>query len=187
MLPRVTTREQLLAVARRLFGERAFDEISIDDIAAAAGVSKGLLYHYFEGKRGLYVATLQAEAATLLAETEPDPDELDSGLDAYLDYVETHRPGWLALMRGGVGSDAEVVAIVEGTRQAIVDRLAATVGHGPLMRVAMRGWVGMVEAAATDWVERGDVDRAQLRALLADALHHAVASAEALEGVPDAA
>jgi AcrR family transcriptional regulator len=183
----VTTREQLLDAGRRLFGERAFDEISIDDIAAQAGVSKGLLYHYFEGKRGLYVATLQAEASGLLAATEPDPDELDSGLDAYLDYVETHRPGWLALMRGGVGSDAQVSAIVEGTRQAIVDRLAATVGHGPLMRTAMRGWVGMVEAAATEWVERGDVEREQLRALLADALHHAVESAARREGVADAA
>jgi AcrR family transcriptional regulator len=179
----VTTREHLVEVGRRLFGERAYDEISIDDIAAAAEVSKGLLYHYFEGKRGLYVATLEAEAATLLAETEPDPDELDSGLDAYLDYVETHRPGWLALMRGGVGSDAQVSAIVERTRQAIVDRLAATAGDRPLMRTAMRGWVGMVEAAATDWVERGDIERDQLRALLADALHHALASAEALEGI----
>jgi AcrR family transcriptional regulator len=183
----VTTREQLLDAGRRLFGERAFDEISIDDIAAAAGVSKGLLYHYFEGKRGLYVATLQAEAATLLAETEPDPDELDSGLDAYLDYVATHRPGWLALMRGGVGSDAEVSAIVEATRQAIVDRLVATVGHGPVLRTALRGWVGMVEAAATEWVQRGDIERVQLRSLLADALHGAVASAGALEAVGDVA
>jgi AcrR family transcriptional regulator len=184
----VTTREQLLAVGRRLFQERSFDEISIDDIAAAAGVSKGLLYHYFEGKRGLYVATLRAEAATLLAATEPRPDELDSGLDAYLDYVETHRPGWLALMRGGVGTDAEVAGIVEGTREAIVTRLVATVGDDrPLMRTAMRGWVGMVEAAATEWVDRAGVDRVPLRALLADALRGAVASAGALQGVADAA
>jgi AcrR family transcriptional regulator len=183
----VNAREQLLAAGRQLFGERSYDEISIDDIAAAAHVSKGLLYHYFEGKRGLYVETLKVEGAQLLAETEPYPDELDAGLDAYLDYVETHRPGWLALMRGGVGSDAEVSAIVEATRQAIVDRLAATVGQGALMRTAMRGWVGMVEAAATDWVQRGGVERGQLRALLADALHHAVASAEALEGVAGAA
>ena len=182
----MSTREQLLGVGRRLFQERAFDEISIDDIAAAAGVSKGLLYHYFEGKRGLYVATVRAEAATLLAATEPQPDELDAGLDAYLDYVGTHRLGWLALMRGGVGTDAEVIGIVEGTRQEIVDRLVATVGDGPLMRTALRGWVGMVEAAATEWVERGDVERVPLRALLADALHGAVASAGALEGVPDA-
>jgi AcrR family transcriptional regulator len=182
----VTTREHLLGVGRRLFQERAFDEISIDDIAAAAGVSKGLLYHYFEGKRGLYVATLRAEASTLLAATEPQPDELDAGLDAYLDYVESHQPGWLALMRGGVGTDAEVSRIVEGTREAIVDRLVATVGDGALMRTAMRGWVGMVEAAATEWVERGDVDRDALRALLAEALHGAVASAAALEGVPGA-
>lgn len=183
----MTTREQLLASGRKLFGERAFDEISIDDIAAEAGVSKGLLYHYFEGKRGLYVETLRVEGAQLLAETEPRPDQLDAGLDAYLDYVETHRPGWLALMRGGVGSDAEVTAIVEGTRQAIVDRLVATVGHGPVLRTALRGWVGMVEAAATEWVLRRDIDRAQLRVLLADALHGAVQSAGALEAVGDAA
>ena len=183
----MTTREQLLAAGRKLFGERAFDEISIDDIASEAGVSNGLLYHYFDGKRGLYVETLKVEGAQLLAETEPHPDELDAGLDAYLDYVETHRPGWLALMRGGVGSDAEVTAIVEGTRQAIVDRLVATVGHGPVLRTALRGWVGMVEAAATEWVLRHDIERAQLRALLADALHGAVQSAGALEAVGDAA
>ena len=183
----MNAREQLLAAGRRLFGERSYDEISIDEIAAAAHVSKGLLYHYFEGKRGLYVETLKVEGAQLLAETEPYPDELDAGLDAYLDYVETHRLGWLALMRGGVGSDAEVSAIVEATRQAIVDRLVETVGHGPVLRTALRGWVGMVEAAATDWVERGDIEREQLRALLADALHHAVASAERMEGVAGAA
>jgi AcrR family transcriptional regulator len=181
----VTTREQILAAGRRLFGERAFDAISIDDIAAEAGVSKGLLYHYFDGKRGLYVETLKVEGAQLLAETEPRPDELDAGLDAYLDYVETHREGWLALMRGGVGSDAEVNAIVDGARQAIVQRLVATVGQGAVLRTALRGWVGMVEAAATDWVLRGDIEREQLRALLADALHGAVASAEALEAVGD--
>lgn len=183
----MTTREQLLAAGRKLFGERAFDEISIDDIAGEAGVSKGLLYHYFDGKRGLYVETLKVEGAQLLAETEPQPDELDAGLDAYLDYVATHRAGWLALTRGGVGSDAEVNAIVEGIRQAIVDRLVATVGHGPLLRTALRGWVGMVEAAATEWVQRGDVERAHLRALLAEALHGAIASAGALEAVGDAA
>jgi AcrR family transcriptional regulator len=183
----VNAREQLLAAGRQLFGERSYDEISIDDIAAAAHVSKGLLYHYFEGKRGLYVETLKVEGAQLLAETEPYPDELDAGLDAYLDYVESHRPGWLALMRGGVGSDAEVSAIVEATRQAIVDRLVATVGHGPVLRTALRGWVGMVEAAATEWVQRGDIERVQLRALLADALHGAVASAGALEVLGDVA
>jgi AcrR family transcriptional regulator len=183
----VTTREQILGAGRRLFGDRAYDAISIDDIAAAAGVSKGLLYHYFDGKRGLYVETLKVEGAQLLAETEPHPDELDAGLDAYLDYVETHREGWLALMRGGVGSDAEVNAIVDGARQAIVDRLVATVGQGAVLRTALRGWVGMVEAAATEWVLRGDIEREQLRALLADALHGAVASAAALEAVSGAA
>jgi hypothetical protein len=80
-----------------------------------------------------------------------------------------------------------VSRIVEGTREAIVDRLVATVGDGALMRTAMRGWVGMVEAAATEWVQRADVDRDALRALLAEALHGAVASAAALEGVPGAA
>ena len=68
-------RAQLLELGLRLFGTRPYDEVSIDDIAADAGVSKGLLYHYFGSKRAFYVATVQHAAAVLLeALTSVDQD-----------------------------------------------------------------------------------------------------------------
>ena len=59
-------RAQLLELGQKAFAERTYDEVSIDDIARAAGISKGLLYHYFPTKRDLYV-TLTADARQVAA------------------------------------------------------------------------------------------------------------------------
>ena len=58
-------REQLIELGEELFSARPFDEISIDDIAARAEISKGLLYHYFGSKRDFYVAVVRSGVATL--------------------------------------------------------------------------------------------------------------------------
>src|SRR2546421_11778532 len=50
--------QRILTASQHLFSTHAYDEIAIEDIAAAAGMSKGLLYHYFTSKRNLYVATV---------------------------------------------------------------------------------------------------------------------------------
>ena len=79
-------REQLVALGVEMFSERPFDEVSIDDIAASAGISKGLLYHYFPSKRDFYVAVVRHSADEMQAVTETDPDlapleRLSTGLD----------------------------------------------------------------------------------------------------------
>ena len=66
-------REQLVALGIDIFSERPFDEVSIDDIAAAAGISKGLLYHYFPSKRDFYVAVVRHSADEMQAITDTDP------------------------------------------------------------------------------------------------------------------
>ena len=173
-------RAQLIQTGAELFSARAYDEISIDDIAAAAGISKGLLYHYFSGKRGLYVEVVRAESERLLEVTDVGgEDPTRAGLDALLDYVAQHAGAWAALMRGGVGSDVEVAAILDDTRAAMADRVLARHWTDrrpapPALRTAVRGWQGFVEAATLDWIERGDLDRAVLRELLALALDGAV-------------
>ncbi len=159
-------RAQLVEVGTRLFSERPYDEIAIEDIAAAAGISKGLLYHYFPSKRDFYVETVRVAAAALVTATDPAPDAepihaLGSGLEAYLAYVEEHRTGYVTLTRGGIGSDPEVRAIVDGARGQIAERLVAGLPGEPgdLQRLAVRGWLGFVEAAALDWLERGTPGR----------------------------
>jgi AcrR family transcriptional regulator len=176
-------RAQLLAHGMEAFAERTYDEVSIDDLARAAGVSKGLLYHYFRTKRDFYVAGLREIARDLLEKTLRQPGDLSpiervrAGLDAFLDHVSGQARSFLALMRGGIGSDPEVASVIEETRTAYADRLleelggspfASAVKGNPLFRTAARGWVGFVEAAIIDWLSHADVDRRQLRDLLVD-------------------
>ncbi len=180
-------RSQLIELGLQLFAERSPDELSIDDIARAAGISKGLLYHYFASKRGYYLEVVRAAAGhlverTLAAGVDASPAALQDGLDAYLDFVEQNARSFVALMRGGSGSGPEVLQIVETTRQAIADRILSRLGQDsptPLLRTALRGWIGLVEAASLDWLERRDLPREQLRALCAQLLVAALTAAGA--------
>jgi AcrR family transcriptional regulator len=186
---RLTTdarREQLVALGGEIFSERPFDEVSIDDIAAAAGISKGLLYHYFPSKRDFYVAVVRHSADEMQAITDPDPglpplERLSAALDRYLEYVETHARGYATVLRAGIGSDAEVAAIVEEVRASMAGRilgdLPAVGAAQPAVRVAVRGWVGFAEAASLEWLERREVTRDELRDLLIRALTGAVEAA----------
>src|SRR5581483_10037140 len=171
-------RTQLLLLGRRLFHERAYDDLSVDEIAAAAGISKGLLYHYFPSKRRFYVETVRAAAQEMVDRTAPlqglpAGEKLQRGLDAYLDYVEQNAAAYGKLLRSGIGADPEVAAIVEETRQALMRRiLAQELGVArprPALRLALRGWIGFVEAASLDWIDHRDVDRDAMRATLGNA------------------
>src|SRR5438067_826060 len=64
---------QLVQVAKALFAKRAYDEVKVEEIAAAAGVSEGLVYHYFATKRELYVAVIRSASEDMAAVIEPDP------------------------------------------------------------------------------------------------------------------
>ena len=179
-------RRQLVALGLELFSSRAYDEVSIDELAAAAGISKGLLYHYFPTKRDFYVATVRAAAAQLVERTSTpstgDPlERLRMGLDEYLDYVMEHEKPYSALLRSGVGADEEVARIVDETRDALCARLVEGVpleAQGPLVRIALRGWLGFVEAATLDWLDaKRKVKRDKLRDMLASVLMKAIESA----------
>lgn len=167
-----------MSLGSRFFSEHAYDEVSIDDIARAAGISKGLLYHYFPTKRDFYVATLRAAAAELLSRTRPDPsapplERLAAALDAYLAHVHDHGPAYAALLRGGIGSDIEVAAVVEQVRRTFLDRLLEGIGTrepGPLLSTLLRGWLGAVEAASLEWVAARGVPASALREALVDLL-----------------
>jgi AcrR family transcriptional regulator len=180
-------REQLVALGIEIFSERPFDEVSIDDIAAAARISKGLLYHYFPSKRDFYVAVVRSAADDMQALTEPDRslaprERLTAALERYLEYVETHARGYATVLRAGIGSDPAVAGIVEEVRRVMAARLLedlpAAGGEPPVaLRVAVRGWVGFVEAASLDWLEHRDLARGDLRDLLVAALDGAVSAA----------
>lgn len=173
-------RAQLLELGLHLFSTQPYDDVSIDAIAEQAGVSKGLLYHYFGGKRAFYMATVELSAQQMLEaltpQTDLDPaDRVRSGLNRYLDFVEARADAFVALMRGGLGRDDEVSVVVDRTRQILAGRIVegvatATETQQPLLRVAAASWIGAVEAASLDWLAHRDVDRDAVVELLLGAL-----------------
>ena len=153
-------REQLLSAAFDLFVHKTYDEVGIEDVARAAGASKGLLYHYFPTKKDLYRAAVQRGADLLLERTFMPPEtppfeRLERGLAAYFEYVEEHGAAYTALMGSGVGVDVDVAAIVEATRVVIAERIFEALPLSSIdvpVRVAVRGWIGFVEAIALTWL-----------------------------------
>jgi AcrR family transcriptional regulator len=182
-------RAELLAAGRRIFSEKPYDTLSMDDLARAAGVSKGLLYHYYPSKREFYLAVLRVGAEELSARTDVDKglapiERLDAALRAYLGYVEENAAGYAALLRGGMGSDPEVDAIVERTRRTMMRRIVRSIGVtriGPTIRLALRGWIGFVEAVTLDWLARRDATQDAVVRLLAKALEHTMIVAVGLD------
>ena len=175
-------RQQLVELGLERFGAKAYDEVSIDDLAEAAGISKGLLYHYFPTKRAFYTACVAEAAAQLLeaitvaAKPDAEPlERLDFAIAAYLDYVQEHQRAYANLMITGVGVDDECRAIVDETRAKLIDELLSGMGENvsltPGLKIALRGWVGFAETATLAWAEEGSpVSTRKMRDLLKTAL-----------------
>jgi AcrR family transcriptional regulator len=175
-------RAQLLALAKQAFSDRAYDDVSIDDLAREARISKGLLYHYFPTKRDLYVAGLHEIASELGAAITSVPSDLApiervrASLDRYLDHIARVPRAYVSLMRGGIGSDPEVAAVIDGVRQQLFDAFLTDTPFAPLLsgnvrfETAVRGWIGFVESATIDWCANPRQPRDQLRDLFADIL-----------------
>ena len=173
-------RAQLLAFARKAFAERAYDDVSIDDLAHTAKISKGLLYHYFPTKRDLYVSSLQliadelVQAVTAIPDNIAPIDRVRLGLGAYLEHIEKHARAFVSLMRGGIGSDPEVAEVIEGVRTRLSESFLAGSPFAPMLRgdprfeLAVRGWIGFVEAVTIDWCVNPRLTRAELVEMLGE-------------------
>jgi AcrR family transcriptional regulator len=165
-------RRRLLEVGARAFTERSYDEVSMSDLARAAGISKGLLYHYFPSKRDLFTATLAAAAGEIAAVTAPDPslppaEQLARSVAAYLAWIEDHADGYRRLLESAGSQD--VRDLIEDVRERTVDQIVDGVSGGrprPALRVAVRAWLWGMDGAILDWLDRADVTRDQVRDLL---------------------
>ncbi|MFI9188605.1 TetR/AcrR family transcriptional regulator [Streptomyces californicus] len=180
-------RAQLLLAALGLFAHRAPDEVSLDEVAVAAGVSRPLVYRYFPGGRQqLYEAALGSAADELTRcftepETGPPTERVARVLDRYLRFVDEHDTGFSALLRGGsVVETSRTTTIVDGVRRAAADEILRHLGRmggtggkpaGPRLRMMVRSWIAAVEAASLIWLDDGKQPAAaDLRGWLVDHL-----------------
>ncbi|MEU6508558.1 MULTISPECIES: TetR/AcrR family transcriptional regulator [Streptomyces] len=156
-------RSQLLAAALTLFAHRAPEDVSLDDVAEAAGVSRPLVYRYFPGgKQQLYEAALRS-AAEELRQCFDEPLQgpllrrLSRALDRYLAFVDEHDTGFSALLQGGsVVETSRTTATVDGVRRAAAEHIYRHLGvaePGPRLRMTVRMWITAVEGASLIWLD----------------------------------
>ncbi|MGW4163849.1 TetR/AcrR family transcriptional regulator [Streptomyces sp. NPDC004788] len=158
-------RIQLLDAAQTLFAHRPPEDVSLDDVAEVAGVSRPLVYRYFPGgKQQLYEAALRSSADALercFAEPPAGPptERLARVLDRYLAFVDGHDAGFAALLRGGsVAETSRTSAIVDEVRRAAAEQILFHLGverPGPRFGMMVRTWIAAVEAASLIWVDEG--------------------------------
>jgi AcrR family transcriptional regulator len=175
-------RAQLLAMGQTAFATNPYDEVSIDELARKAKISKGLFYYYFPTKRDLYIEGLRETSSGLVRKLTSVPRDLaprervGAAVDAYLESVAVQGAAFVALMRGGIGSDPEVAKVVEGVRIGILNEfltgapVSALLKTRPISPIAIRGWIGMVEAASIEWLAHPGMPREPVRELLVDLL-----------------
>ncbi|WP_326599879.1 TetR/AcrR family transcriptional regulator [Streptomyces sp. NBC_01803] len=151
-------RRQLIGIGLRLLATRPIHELSIDEVAAEAGISRGLLFHYFPTKRDYYVAVARAAGRRLLkhatAPESDDPTERLRGMvDGFVSFVRRRHDNYVALARAGAGGDDQVLEAFGGVRAELTDRVLAAMGEPaapPRVRFAVRGWLAMVEEMAIE-------------------------------------
>lgn len=173
-------RAQLIDLGVEMLATRTLDALSVEDIAQKAGISRGLLFHYFASKQEFHIEVARAAAGALLERTAPDPelapmDALRGGLGAFIDYVAENPDNYKSLVRGAASGDAEMRAIFDATRSTMAGRVVTVLADqglslGPRAELAVHGWVAFAEECVVRSIDDGVRDRDGLLDMLTKAL-----------------
>ena len=175
-------REQFLDLGMEMLRDHSLEEVSTEAIADAAGVSRALLFHYFESKQDFHVALAKAQAQVMLERTVPDMDAGDPleilrvSMSAFVDFVYGNAGAYRAILRGSTSADPELQAVFAQTRATMAQRIfdhSAMFGISvtPLVRMAVHGWLSFVEEVTLAWLaDDAGVDREQLLGLITGSL-----------------
>lgn len=175
-------REQLLDLGVRLLASRSLDELSIDLLAEEAGISRGLLYHYFGNKHDFHEAVVRRAADDLIATTAPVEggpllERLRRSMGAYVDYVVENELGYVSLVKGAASGSEALRTIYEEARSSLTDRIFRTDVEGdlvedtPATRMVVRGWSAYAEEVVLTWLrDPAGLTRDQVIDVLTDAL-----------------
>ena len=155
-------RAQLIEIGTRHVEASSFDELSTDAVAEDAGISRGLLFHYFPTREDFVHAIAEEAARDLLERTEPDPDapvreQWRSGLERYIDFVEAYPDGYISLIRGAVGRSEQIQQVVDRTRDVFAERILQGFGldldDAPAhLRYLARAYLSFIEEVVIQWV-----------------------------------
>lgn len=162
------------------------------DVAAVAGASKPLLYHYFSTKSELYRAAVRTAAEELRAVTAPPVSTRASNpaqhaLSAHVAWIAANADAYRAVLQGGVSSDPVVAQIVEDSRNEAISRVLSGTGIShptAAQHTVLQGWVGFLERSCLDWLEDRDLPETELVGVLTSALAALIRVARSLTPRP---
>ncbi|GAA1462932.1 hypothetical protein GCM10009603_33630 [Nocardiopsis exhalans] len=148
-------RRQLVGIGLRMLVERPIQELAVDEVAKEAGISRGLLFHYFPNKTAFHDAVVAAAGRRVVRNTAPDGDL--TGWDAVAQFVERfheqvdrRRGSYLALVFGG-GSVTLDGELVEDLRETMGARVRDLLGLPDSAAPVTDAWTAYVEARALRW------------------------------------
>ncbi|MFF0145937.1 TetR family transcriptional regulator [Amycolatopsis sulphurea] len=166
-------RAQLIGIGARLFAERPYHEVRMDEVGAAAGVSRALVYRYFPSKRDLFAAVYRRAADELVAATGAGSpgavgDWVAAGLDAHFDYFEANATTVLAANRDLAG-DPMIQSIITDElatlRSRLLDALEIPESRREAVGVALLAWLSFVRVSSVEWLLHRRIGRDELHAL----------------------
>lgn len=170
-------RAQLVQIGLELLPTTPVQELTIDEVARRAGISRSLLFHYFASKREYYTAVTRAAAEFMLEHLLPAPgappeEQVTGMLDRYVGWVETFRVSHLAFVRGAGGGDPWVAEVYEETRGRLVEVALTTLGlpDDARRRQLVLAWFAFTEDLVGSWADEPTMSREELIALLRDVL-----------------
>ena len=174
-------REQILDAANALFAERGYEEVSVEDIAQSASVTRGLVHHYFGGRAEVYVALLERLGAVREDQLRPPVGRsararVADTVSRWLDWAEANRTIYLGTIALGEDiADPQVRRVVADLRDRAVGLLATYHADialdSPGLRYALECWTGLNRAATRRWL-LGEATREATHEVLASTLEH---------------
>lgn len=173
-------RELIVAAAAELYTTRGYDEVSSTELARAAGVSRGLLSHYFPTKRSLYLAALRRfvempEVPVPDVEGGTVDERVRVSVRGWMEQVEHGRAAWLAIAGLAGHPDEDITELMDRAVEQTVDQICEVTGlrgerEEPAVRAALHGYAGFVVAISRKWLQEQQLDRSQTEDLLTGVL-----------------
>jgi AcrR family transcriptional regulator len=149
-------RRQLVAIGLAKIVEKPIQDLSMDDIATEAGISRGLLFHYFPTKTDFYLACIAAAGRRMLRTTAPDedasgPEQVETVTRLMVEQIERRRDFYLALVHGHGVADPRVSEVMESVRDGSTERVMVALEVPERQRDVVRAWWAYTEDRALTW------------------------------------
>jgi AcrR family transcriptional regulator len=149
-------RRQLVGIGLAKIVDTPIQDLSMDEVATEAGISRGLLFHYFPTKTDFYLACIAAAGRRILRNTAPSPDDegpaqVRSMVTAMIEQVDRRREFYLTLVHGSGVADPRLAEVHESVRSVSTDRVVAALGLDAALREVVHAWWAYVEDRALTW------------------------------------